>query len=203
MGEGELSSVNITPNTLSHNAKGVFGGTTVCTCLQCSEDAEDLNLPMLKKALHFYEDPSQAPKVLLDCKAKIQAADAFIVITAEYNTGMPPALSNMLNHFGPKSFSYKPSGIISYSVGIFGGVRAAMQLRCFLGEIGTLSVSNVFAIPEIHNALDENGKPLNEHMVTGLDHMISQLDWYAHAMKNHRNMTGVPKYIPKSDIIYE
>lgn len=72
---------------------------------------------MLKKALHFYEDPSQAPKVLLDCKAKIQAADAFIVITAEYNTGMPPALSNMLNHFGPKSFSYKPSGIISYSVG--------------------------------------------------------------------------------------
>ncbi|PVD32220.1 hypothetical protein C0Q70_07652 [Pomacea canaliculata] len=156
-------------------------------------DAEEMNLPMLKKALHFYRDQSQAPKVLLDCDAKIQAADAFIVLTAEYNHSIPPALSNLLDHFGPQGFSYKPSGIISYSPGIYGGMRAAMQLRCFLSELGTLSVSNIFGIPEVHKALDENGKPLNEHMVTGLDRLMSQLDWHAHAMKNHRSKFGVPK----------
>lgn len=78
-------------------------------------------------------------------------------------------------------------------VGPYGGMRAAMQLRCFLSELGTLSVSNIFGIPEVHKALDENGKPLNDHMVSGAERLIAQLDWMSWAMKNHRDKNGVPK----------
>jgi NAD(P)H-dependent FMN reductase len=56
-------------------------------------------------------------QVLVDCDAKIRDADAFIIVTAEYNHSVPPALSNLLDHFGSSAYSYKPSGIICYSPG--------------------------------------------------------------------------------------
>jgi len=51
--------------------------------------------------------------------------------------------------------------------GIYGGMRAAMQLRAMTGELGCISVSNIFGIPEVHKAIDEDGKPLNSHMASG------------------------------------
>ena len=51
-----------------------------------------------------------------------------------------------------------------FYAGIYGGMRAAMQLRAMLGEIGCISVSNIFGIPQVNKALDEDGKPLNDHM---------------------------------------
>lgn len=156
-------------------------------------DPVELKFPLLEKALHFYQDRKTAPKFLLDCEEKIKAADAFVVVSAEYNHSIPPALSNMLDHFPGSIFSYKPSAIVTYSPGPYGGMRAAMQLRAFLAELGTLSVSNIFGIPEVHKALDENGKPLNDFMVKGATTLLTQLDWMAWAMKNHRDAHGVPK----------
>ncbi|RUS79712.1 hypothetical protein EGW08_012520 [Elysia chlorotica] len=77
--------------------------------------------------------------------------------------------------------------------GIYGGMRAAMQLRAFLSELGTLSVSNIFGIPEVHKALSEDGSPLSDHMEKGADKLLAQLDWMAWAMKNHRDTQGLPK----------
>lgn len=78
-------------------------------------------------------------------------------------------------------------------VGPYGGMRAAMQLRAFLGELGCNSVSNIFGIPVVNRALDEEGKPLDEKLVPGCNRLIGQLDWHAHALKNHRQAHGIPK----------
>jgi len=72
-------------------------------------------------------------------------------------------------------------------------MRAAMSLRCFLGELGCLSVSNIFGIPTVQNSFDENGTPLNDQMVSGAKRLISQLDWHARAMANHRAAVGIPQ----------
>ena len=77
-------------------------------------------------------------------------------------------------------------------VGRFGGLQAAMQLRCLLSELGTLPVSSMFAIPEIDKSIDENGRPLKDGLENGLDQMIIQLDWHARSMKNHRDNFGHP-----------
>ena len=77
--------------------------------------------------------------------------------------------------------------------GQYGGMRAAMTLRCFLSEIGCISVPNIFGIPAVQNALDADGKPTNEHMVPGAKQLITQLDWYAHSMAIHRTAFGLPK----------
>ncbi|XP_052086450.1 NADH-dependent flavin reductase subunit 2-like [Mytilus californianus] len=157
-------------------------------------DPLEMKFPMLHKPVHFYgPERKGCPQWLLDAENKVKAADAFIVVSGEYNHSIPPALSNMLDHFPGSIFSYKPSAIVCYSPGIYGGMRAAMALRPLLSEIGTLSVSNIFGIPEVHKALDEEGAPKNDHMEKGAGKLLDQLDWYATAMKNHRNTAGVPQ----------
>ncbi|XP_052762765.1 uncharacterized protein LOC128205278 isoform X2 [Mya arenaria] len=155
-------------------------------------DPAEMEFSMLKKPLHFYKDRSQAPKWLSEANEKILTADALLLISCEYNHCIPPALSNMVDHFPGSSFAWKPSGLITYSPGIYGGMRAAMQLRALTGELGCISVSNIFGIPEVHKAIDENGTALNSHMDSGLEKLMKQLDWTATAFKNMRSTNGVP-----------
>ncbi|XP_033127672.1 NADPH azoreductase-like [Anneissia japonica] len=156
-------------------------------------DAQELDLPLLKKPLHFYRDQSEAPPLLVDLGQRVKTADGYVMVSGEYNHSIPPALSNLLDYFPGSSFSYKPSAIVCYSPGQYGGMRAAIQLRALLGEIGCLSVSNIFGIPQANKSLDEEGNPQNDHMESGAKRLITQLDWHAHAMRNHRESVGIPK----------
>ena len=149
-------------------------------------------MPLLKKPYHFYKDRSEAPEVLQKTNQVIVDADAFVVISAEYNHSMPPALTNMLDHFPISSYKYRPSGIVCYSMGSFGGVRAAMQCRMILGELSTPSVGPLFAIPQINKALSEAGEPLNDHMDSGAEKLIKDLEWYSSALKKQRETVGLP-----------
>lgn len=156
-------------------------------------DPVEIPFPVMTKALHHYKDRSTAPAWLVEADKKLQAADAVVVVSSEYNHSIPPALSNMMDHFPLASYAFKPSGIVCYSLGPYGGMRAAMQLRAFLGELGCNSVSNIFGIPAVGNALDEDGKPADDKLVSGAKRLIDQLDWHAHALRNHRQTHGIPK----------
>lgn len=153
-----------------------------------------LDLPLLKKPYHFYQDKSQAPQVLQDTNKLIAEADAFLVVTAEYNHSLPPALTNMLDHFPIASYKYTPSGIVCYSMGSFGGVRASIQARSLLGELGSPNCPSVFAIPKVSSALTPEGKPEegDTHLDKNADKLIDELEWYANALKNHKAAVGKP-----------
>ena len=43
------------------------------------------------------------------------------IVTPEYNCSLPPALTNLLDHFPPASFRHKPATIAAYSMGPWGG----------------------------------------------------------------------------------
>lgn len=155
-------------------------------------DAHEMNLPILTKPIHFYKDELEAPSILQKAKAKIVAADCYVVVSGEYNHSIPPGLSNLFDYFPASIFSYKPSGIVCYSPGQYGGMRSAMQLRAFLGEMGCISVSNIFGIPKVHEAISGEGKPQNEHMEKGAEKLLAQLEWMAQAMKAQREKAGTP-----------
>ena len=78
----------------------------------------------------------RAPEALDSLAVKIDAAHGYVMVSPEYNHTMSPALGNLLNHFGSGLFSYKPSVIATYSAGQWGGARAAVSMRTFLGELG-------------------------------------------------------------------
>jgi len=75
----------------------------------------------------------------------------------------------------------------------FGGICAAMHIRCLAGELGCISVSNIFGIAEVHRAFSEDGQPLNDRLGPGAQALVQQLDWHARAMKTHRDTFGIAK----------
>jgi chromate reductase, NAD(P)H dehydrogenase (quinone) len=118
----------------------------------------------------------------------IAAADCFLVVTPEYNHSVPPALSSMMGHFGGSLYANKPSGIITYSAGPFGGTRAAMALRPLLSELGCLPVSKLACFPFPDTYLDSDGvvSDPNNRMLKQLPELLSQLEWWAVAASNQR-----------------
>lgn len=155
-------------------------------------DPEKMQFPLLKKGMTMYTDPSEAPKWMQDAAKTIQEADGYMVVSAEYNHSIPPALSNMMDHFTIPSYRHKPCSIVTYSYGQYGGVRAGVQLRSFLGELGMVTPHFIFAVPSVHEAFTEDGEPLRKEMITGTERSIKELEWYAAALHNHRKEHGVP-----------
>ena len=152
-------------------------------------DPLEVRLPLLDKM--FKEYPAgQAPEPLQRLAGQIKAADAFIIVSGEYNHSIPPALSNLLDHFLEEYF-WRPSAIVCYSAGPFGGVRAAMQLRAMLCELGMPSLPSLFPIPKVQDAFDDDGNPRDEAYRRRSVRFFEELEWYAGALKEARR-AGVP-----------
>jgi NAD(P)H-dependent FMN reductase len=153
-------------------------------------DPAEYRLPFLDRMYKEYPKGT-APEPLERLAEIYRAADAFVIVTGEYNHSMPPALMNLLDHFLEEYF-WRPSAIVCYSAGMFGGVRAAVQLRAPLCELGMPSIPSLLPIPRVQAALDEAGTPSDpEGMARRFNRFASELEWYAEALREQR-MRGVP-----------
>ncbi len=141
-------------------------------------------LPLLDRMYKEYPK-GQAPAGLERLAELYRRADGFMIVSAEYNNGIPPALKNLLDHFLEEYF-WRPSAIVCYSPGQFGGVRAAMQLRMTLAELGMSSIPSIFPIPRITQALDQDGRPLEAWVESRLGRFLNEFCWYARAMQRER-----------------
>lgn len=139
---------------------------------------------------HFAYSSATVPSSLHMLANKIQQADGYVMVSPEYNHSMSPALANLLNHFGSSLFSYKPSVIVTYSAGQWGGARAAVNMRTFLSELGCLPVSAMIHIPKAQEVLNDNGRFSSEVSITEWEsyyqRALSQLQWWAMAAKHRR-----------------
>jgi NAD(P)H-dependent FMN reductase len=120
----------------------------------------------------------------------IRPADAVCVVSAEYNHGVPPALKNMLDHFLEEWF-HKPAGVCCYSTGRFGGVRAAMQLRMILPELGMPTISSLLPVPHVARAVPLDGEP-ESWVIPAADRFLRELMWWAAAARDRRATEGSP-----------
>jgi NAD(P)H-dependent FMN reductase len=147
-------------------------------------DAAELRLPLLDRMYKEY-DKGEAPEVLERLARLYRAADAFVIVSGEYNHGIPPALKNMLDHFLEEYF-FRPSAIVCYSGGAFGGVRAAMQLRMTLCELGTPSIPSLLPVPQVGQALDPDGNPREPWIDPAATRFFNELVWYAEGLRRQR-----------------
>ncbi|KFM75203.1 hypothetical protein X975_05332, partial [Stegodyphus mimosarum] len=85
-----------------------------------SEDPLLMEFPLLKKPLHFHGPNEKPPEWLVQYNGAIERADGYVVVSGEYNRCIPPALTNMMDHFPPKSYRCKPCSIVCYSADIQG-----------------------------------------------------------------------------------
>ena len=152
-------------------------------------DALAVELPLLDRMYKEY-DAGQAPANLESMARVLKASDGFIVVSGEYNHGIPPALKNMLDHFLEEWF-WRPSAIASYSQGSYGGVRAAMQLRMTLAELGMPSISSLLAVPRVDKAFAEDGTPTDDAWLRRAAKFLDEFEWHVAAQKAQRAL-GTP-----------
>merc|ERR1719300_2311643 len=155
-------------------------------------DPLEVGAPLLAQPLHFMKDQSQAPQWMMDTHKIIQDSQGFVIVTPEYNCSLPPALTNLLDHFPLPSFRHKPASIATYSMGMLGGARAYTVLRPFLSELGMVSLPSIVVIPTIQNAKigEEGDVEDNERVANNTDKMCKELLWYIEALKAQSEKTG-------------
>ncbi|MFZ0345972.1 MAG: NAD(P)H-dependent oxidoreductase [Nitrososphaeraceae archaeon] len=121
---------------------------------------------------------------------KVNDAEVYLAVTPEYNRGLSGAMKNTLDYF-LEEYYFKPSAIVSYSPGMFGGVNAAQQLRLVFAELGAPSISSSFPIPRLHEVISEDGTLIDEAYNKRVSKFLAEFEWYIEAFKNQR-ANGTP-----------
>jgi NAD(P)H-dependent FMN reductase len=194
-GKPQSMSIAVLLGSVRHDRLGIRAARMVMRALQARGheavlvDPMELQLPLLDRMYKEYA-PGDAPPVLERLAALYRRVDGFLVVSGEYNHGIPPAMKNLLDHFLEEYF-WRPSGIVCYSAGQYGGVRAAMALRATLAELGMSAIPSECAIPHVGKALDEDGVALDAHTTRVLERFLDEFFWHMRALKRER-MDGVP-----------
>lgn len=154
-------------------------------------DPAKCDLPMLDKRVFEFPD-GEVPAALSRLSSVFQRANTFVFVTAEYNHCIPPALKNLMDHFGTDEFGGRPSGIVSYSVSRFGGVRAAEQMRVLVPSFGSITIPSVLSIPDIENAMDAEGNlPNGSPWPKLVEAFLTELEAWARAAPGTTQYDGV------------
>jgi NAD(P)H-dependent FMN reductase len=152
-------------------------------------DAKEYDLPLLDKMYKEF-DPGTAPAKLEKLAQLHKSADGFAIVAGEYNHGMQPGLKNLLDYF-LEEYYWRPSAIVCYSGGYFGGVRAAVQLRSVLGELGMPSIPSILPIPRVGDAFNDDGEPTDPKFRHRNEEFFTEFVWYMEALKAQR-AKGLP-----------
>ena len=150
-------------------------------------DPLELDLPILDK---MYKEMESPPEKLQKLQKIIKEADGYIPITPEYNHSISSALKNTLDYFLEEYF-FKPSAIISYSMGPFGGVVAGNHLRQILAEMGASAIPSQLPISKVHEVFDVDGKLLDDNYEKRFSKFLNEFEWYMSALAKQREL-GTP-----------
>src|SRR5215831_2143623 len=114
-------------------------------------------------------------------RKRIDEADAFIVVTPEYNHGYPAALKSLIDSVGAE-WHAKPVAFVSYGGGS-GGLRAVEQLRQVFAELHAVAIRDSVSFAGAWEQFDGNGALLEpERAERSIGRMLSRLRWWATAL---------------------
>jgi len=118
-------------------------------------DLKEINLPMMDE-LHHPMMKKYQHEYTKQWSAKIEEADAFIFVTAEYDYNYPAPLRNALEYLYSE-WNYKPAAILSYG-GVSAGTRASNALKGDLMTLKVVTIAEAINLPFFTQFIDENGK---------------------------------------------
>jgi chromate reductase len=133
-------------------------------------DTLKLNVVTLHGISFFNQDLEAAPPAdWVKFREMLQASDAVLFVTPEYNRAISGVLKNAIDvgsrPYGKSSFNGKPTGIISNSPGPLGGVSAAKTLQNVLpGISGPIMQQPEMYLNNVGDAFDDKGSLIKESL---------------------------------------
>ena len=146
-------------------------------------DLKERNLPILMEPHH-----PRLKKYQLDStkawSATVDAADAFVFVTPEYNYTTPPALVNALDtvYF---EWTYKPVGFVSYG-GVSGGMRSVQTAKLMVTGFKMMPMVEAVNIPFYTQLMQDGVFKSNETHDKAVGPMLDELLRWSEALKTLR-----------------
>lgn len=147
-------------------------------------DLAEINLPFLDEPQHprLQQYQHQHTK---DWSEKINTADAFIIVTPEYNFGFPAPLKNALDYLY-NEWLYKPVAVVSYG-GVAAGTRSLQMLKQVLTALKMMPIADAVNIPFFTRLINEQNQfNADEGLTKSAGIMIKELVKWATALKTLR-----------------
>lgn len=142
-------------------------------------DLADIDLPPTHRA-----KPTPAVDAF---RARLAAADAFVIVTPEYNHSYPASLKHAIDQ-GYVEWMAKPVGFVSYG-GSTGGVRAIEHLRQVFAELHATTIRDYVCFQRARRQFDANGNPVDPECPRNAARaMLDRLAWWADALRTAREL---------------
>ncbi|MFC8828775.1 NADPH-dependent FMN reductase [Streptomyces sp. NPDC057137] len=118
---------------------------------------------------------------------RLAGADAFVVVTPEYNHSYPASLKTLIDwHFA--EWQAKPVGFVSYG-GVSGGLRAVEHLRQVFGELHAVAVRDTVSFHNAGALFDDEGRHLDpDRPDAAATTMLDQLAWWGLALRDAKSV---------------
>jgi len=148
-------------------------------------DLKTLALPMLDepehpRLEHYHFEHTKA------WSAEVRAADAFIVVTPEYNFFAPPALINAFDYL-LHEWAYKPMAFVSYG-GVSGGTRSVQAIKQIVTSLKIVPIFEAVNVPFFTQFIDAEGHfAANEQTMKGAHGMLAELKKWTGPLKGMRD----------------
>ena len=151
-------------------------------------DLAKINLPLMDEPNHPVMQQYEHEHTKM-WSAKIEEADAFVFVTAEYDYSYPAPLRNALEYLY-KEWGYKAAGIVSYG-GVSAGTRAANALKADLSTFKVVPLYEAVHIPFFtHFITDEGAFEPNEQAEKAAHAMFKELLRWTKGLKGIREDKG-------------
>ncbi|MFC4587896.1 NADPH-dependent FMN reductase [Sphaerisporangium corydalis] len=149
-------------------------------------DLADTPLPLELPPLPPRLEPNMArPAEMAELTRRIDAADAIVVVTPEYNRSFPASLKAAIDwHY--TEWEAKPIGFVGYSGGS-GGILAVEQLRQVFGELLAHTVRDYVSFPRYYQLFDADGRLIAPEGPEGsAKAMLDELQWWGSVLRDAR-----------------
>ncbi|WP_367041663.1 NAD(P)H-dependent oxidoreductase [Streptomyces sp. Je 1-332] len=145
-------------------------------------DVIDLADSHLPTALSFNPSPETLAE-LGKVTPKLAAADAFVVLTPEYNHSYPASLKSLIDWHNAE-WQAKPLAFVSYG-GLSGGLRAVEHLRPVFAELHTMTIRDTVSFHNAGALFADDGTHKDPTAANAAaKSMLDQLHWWAWALRN-------------------
>ena len=131
-------------------------------------------LPFIQNVFNSVDN---TPAPYKELSERIFSANAFILVSPEYNGSYSPALKNLLDHF-PKQH-HKPFGIVTASPGAMGGIRASQQLLQLVPALFGIASPYLLIVPAVDKKIDVDGNLLDQSFEKTIHNFVSEFLWLA------------------------
>jgi NAD(P)H-dependent FMN reductase len=178
--------ISTRPTRLGHHIAEWFNGIATAHGGFEAEliDLADFNLPVFDEPKHprfrdYQHDHTKA------WSASVDAADAFVFVTPEYNYMPPPSFVNAVDYL-VHEWAHKPAAFVSYG-GPSGGLRAVQMEKLMLVGLKVMPIPEGVALPMFHQQLEaEKGFVGNDGQTAAAKAALDELARWAEALKGLR-----------------